>query len=139
MRPLRILLLAALALLVAPAVATAGEDRVFFPGNCETNSYKPKTIIIACADGNFVLRKVKYSSYGESTARGTSTARVNDCEPNCGRGTFRNYAASFTLSRPRQCGDVMQFRRIVVRFTDERPEGFGTRTAESVPCSDAPS
>ena len=141
MSSLRLLLplTAVAASLALPAAAGAGGgERVFFPGDCETNAYKPRTITVACADGNFQVRRISWTTYGSSSARGTGTARVNDCQPTCAGGRFRNYPARVVLSRVTQCGDVPQFRRLAVTFTRTRPRGFSVTERRSTPCADAP-
>jgi hypothetical protein len=131
---------AVLAIALPASVASAQSDklRVFFPKDCQQNVYKPKSFVVTCADANFEVRKVKYSSYGEKVARGTGTARINDCEPNCAAGTFKKYPVRFKLSRVRQCGDVPQFRRLTVVFTGDRPAGEDRRMRQPFRCADAP-
>lgn len=130
---------AALTLAAAPAVASADDHlRVFFPGDCETNSYKPKKIVVACADANFFVKKIKYIAYGDTNAHGTGVARVNDCDPNCAAGEFHSYDVAVRLSRVKQCGDVPQFTRLRVIFSGDRPAGMDRRETQRRPCADAP-
>ncbi|HEU4657043.1 MAG TPA: hypothetical protein VFR97_05940 [Capillimicrobium sp.] len=130
---------AALTLAAAPAVASAQDDlRVFFPGNCERNAYKPSKIVVACADAGFVVKKIRWGAYGDTRAVGAGTARVNDCDPDCAGGTFHSYDAKVTLSRVRQCGDVPQFTRLKVTFTGDRPKGMDRSETQRRPCAEAP-
>lgn len=139
-RTLLALTAAAVALAAAPAVASAQDDqiRVFFPGDCVTNAYKPKKITLACADAGAVLNKVKYISYGEQVARGTGVARVNDCEPDCASGTFHKYDVRFRLYRVKQCGDVPQFTRLRYRYVGPKPPGSDRALSLRYPCANAP-
>ena len=127
--------------LPASAFAGSGSDKlhVFFPKDCQTNVYKPKSFVVTCADANIMVKKVDYSRYGEKTARGTGTARINTCDPSCVEGTFKNYPVSFKLSKVRQCGDVPQFRRLTIRFTGTKPKGQRRVMRQPFICANAPS
>ena len=109
-----------------PAAGTGGSDRVLFPANCRTPVYKPARIVVTCADANFILQRIRWSSWTATRAVGTGTARVNSCNPDCAAGKFASYPARVTLTLPRQCraGRPLQFVRIAVTFTGERPAGF---------------
>ena len=58
-------------------------------------------IVVACADGNNRLARIKWQSYGTDAASGTATAVVNDCEPNCAAGEFHRFRAVVTLTKPK--------------------------------------
>lgn len=122
------LLVAAVAATQAPAAASAPAgtgDRVLFAANCRTPVFKPKRIIVTCADANFVVQGINWSSWTSVRATGRGVARVNDCNPSCAAGTFRSYPVRVTLSRPTLCrSGLTQFVRIAVRFTAEKPHGF---------------
>ncbi|HEY8584360.1 MAG TPA: hypothetical protein VIL49_15490, partial [Capillimicrobium sp.] len=129
------LITAALALATAPAVASAQDDlRVFFPGNCERNSYKPKAVQVFCADGGMRIAGIKYSSYGSDSAVGSGVATVNLCEPDCAAGNTEKYDADLRMSRVRQCGDVPQFTRLRVTFPDGAPKGFRKGVTQRFGC-----
>jgi hypothetical protein len=134
--------IAATALLAAavPAVASAHSDhlRVFFPGDCQTNAYKPKSITVFCGDGGMPISKIRWTAYGAKQANGRGTASVNDCDPNCAAGTSTNYRAQLHLSRVRQCGDVPQFTRLRVTFLGKAPKGFKNGVRQTFRCADAP-
>ena len=130
---------AALTLAALPAVASAQDGlRVFYPGDCQTNEYKPKNITVACADAGIRVTGITWERYGTKRAAGHGVGRVNDCEPNCAAGTTRRYHAHVTLSRVRQCGDVPQFTRIRVTFPMGSPAGLRRGINDRVPCADAP-
>jgi hypothetical protein len=129
----------AAAALVPPAVAQSGGSlHVFFPNDCEQNVYKPRSITVACADSNFRLTKVRWSSYGATTAKGSATARIDTCNPNCVSGTFHSYPVSVGLSKVKQCGDVPQFTRLAVTFTATRPKGYSRVETQTFQCAEAP-
>jgi len=129
---------ATLPVATASAAGDGNELRVFFPGDCIDNVYKPKAITVACADGNFAVEKIKWTTYKPEGARGTGTAVVNLCEPTCVAGKYRRYPARVRLTRVRQCGDVPQFTRLVVTFTGQRPKGMDRVERQSYQCADAP-
>jgi hypothetical protein len=136
------LALAAVVAIAGPAASAsaAGSDnlRVFFPKDCQHNVFKPKAFVVTCADANFSVKRVKYTSYGAKRAAGTGVAVVNTCEPSCVAGTFQNFPVKFTLSRVRQCGDVPQFRRLTVTFTGKRPQGQSKTLRQPFTCAIPP-
>jgi hypothetical protein len=132
---LKVLPLAAV-LVVLVAIPAGSATKVLFPANCVKPTFKPKSIVVACADANNQLTRIKWQSYGSRTASGTATAKVNDCTPNCASGRFKSYPAVVTLSRPKNCGrGVTQFTRLVETFTHSRPSGTSRRLGVSFPCS----
>jgi hypothetical protein len=133
-----LIILATVLATVVPATVASAQLRVFFPRDCETNAYKPKSITVTCADDNFRVTKIRWSSYGVRSANGRGTARVNNCDPNCVEGTFASYPAKLRLTRVRQCGDVPQFTRLVLTFTGQRPEGMARTERQLFGCADPP-
>lgn len=128
----------AAAVFVPSAVAGGSGLHVFFPNDCQQNVYKPRSITVACAGANFRLTKVRWSSYGATTAKGSATARIDTCDPNCVSGTFHTYSVSVSLSKVKQCGDVPQFTRLAVTFTGTRPKGYSRVETQTFQCADPP-
>jgi hypothetical protein len=124
----------AAALLVLPATASSA-SKVYYPG-CATTDYKPRDAIVACGDGNFQLRKMKWSSWGSTSAKGSGKASLNTCEPNCAEGKFKNYAATVKLTKPKTCKDlgVKVFTRLEVDFTSKRPAGYKSTFKQKLAC-----
>ena len=115
--------------------ATAGQGRVLLLYNCERGRYKPRTVIVTCADANFRVRAIQWSSWTANEARGRGTALVNDCNPNCAGGTFRRYPVRLRDFRPRMTGGCVPgslFTRLGWRFPQSKPEGPRTGTARLV-------
>lgn len=124
------------ALVVLLAIPAGSATKVVFPANCGKPTFKPKSIVVACADANNRLTRIKWLTYGSRSASGTATAKVNDCDPNCVSGEVKNYPALVTLTRPRNCGGgVTQFTRLTETFTHSRPSGISKRLSVSFPCS----
>lgn len=137
-----LVLAAVLAVALPATVASAGSSstqlHVFFPKDCQHNVFKPKSIVVTCADANFMIKKITYSSYGTKSAKGSGTASVNGCDPNCAAGTFQSYPVTFALSRVGQCGDVPQFRRLTVTFTGAKPKGQAKTLVQPFRCGIPP-
>jgi hypothetical protein len=129
-------LIAALALLGAiggAALASGNARRVV--GNCLKSQVRPRTITVACADGNLVLAHVHWSSFGASSARATATYYVNDCKPYCAAGRFHSYPITLVLSKAKPCPDGKDdYRLATVGFTAKRPPGLGTSAAFPLFC-----
>jgi hypothetical protein len=109
--------------------ACGGSDtKVLFPAECTDPTYKPKQIVVTCADANTVVRGITWKSYGDETAAGSGTAYVNACDPNCAAGKFQKFPATVKLSGPKDCGkDRTQFTQLVVTYTGAGPvtQSFG--------------
>jgi hypothetical protein len=92
--------------------------------NCQKAQVKPGNFILTCADGNDVLSHLSWSSWTASSARGTGTDMVNDCQPYCAAGKFHSYPADVTFSRsvptPGHPGQHY-FSRVTLRFPGARP------------------
>ena len=125
----------AVGLLALAAVPAGSAPKTLFPANCGAPSYKPTRIVVACADGNNRLARIKWQSYGTDAASGTATAVVNDCEPNCAAGEFHSFRAVVTLNKPKDCGRYRQFTRLVERFTDDKPDPTGSKVTQRFPCA----
>jgi hypothetical protein len=121
-----------------PAGAQSGGVRVFFPVDCMHNVFRPQSITVACADDNFRVTKIRWASYGQSSASGSGRARIDTCDPDCVSGTFRTYRVRVQLSRVRQCGDVPQFTQLVVTFRGMPPSGFTQTERQRFQCAEAP-
>jgi hypothetical protein len=107
-------------------VAASGQGRVLLIYNCERGRYKPRRVIVTCADANFRVRSIRWSSWTRREARGRGTALVNDCDPNCAQGTFRRYRIRLRAFRPRLTGGCVPgslFTRLGWRFPQRKPRG----------------
>ena len=82
---------------------TVAGFRRFYLANCDQLRYRPRRLIIACGDGNFQLRGMRWRSWNGARARGSATALLNDCIPYCAEGRFHRMRARIVASRPRIC------------------------------------
>jgi hypothetical protein len=70
---------------------------------------RPRSIVVACGDGNFYVTGIRWQVWGHGLAQGSGTAHRNVCVPNCAAGRFRTYAATVTLSGPIRCKGKLVF------------------------------
>jgi hypothetical protein len=80
-----------------------GKNRVYFPSRCYNTATKPRSIIVACGDGNFQLKSLRWKRWNKPRAKARGRAWINDCVPYCAAGTFHSYPARVVLSRPFYC------------------------------------
>jgi hypothetical protein len=111
----------------AALAATGGSSGKPFAINCYKEQFKPKRITIACGDAGIWLGKLKWSSWGQSSAKGTGVYNQNDCTPDCADGKIKSYPVDVTLSKPKSCSGQTQlaFKHAALTFTGTRPPGPG--------------
>lgn len=117
----------AMAALALPALGSA--DKAYAPKNCTKPRVEPRTIYIACGDGNFYVRVKKWSFFNGREAGGRGKAFANDCVPDCAEGSFHKYRVKIHLTKVRKkiCGGrrVPMFQKIELRFKHRTPSGLG--------------
>jgi hypothetical protein len=79
-----------------------GVLRVYFPSRCFNFRQRPRNVIVACGDGNFQLRQMRWRRWARPVARGL----VNDCIPYCAAGSFHRIPIRVRLSDRRLCRNV---------------------------------
>jgi hypothetical protein len=120
------LLLAALAA-AAPPVYTGCSHR---------HQVRPAEIVIACADANFYVNRLRWTRWGSRDAVAAGTAHENDCTPYCAAGHFHAYPATLRLSQPVTCvKGRREFARIGWRFTAAKPAGVPRSGSFALSCS----
>jgi hypothetical protein len=140
MRKLRFLIaVAALAALAVPAAPAAAQDddRRLLINDCKRGKFKPKRVIVTCADANFRLRGLRWSKWGDDEALGRGTAVVNDCDPNCAQGEFHTYPIRVRAYRARLTGGCVPgwlFTRLAWRFPAAKPGGMPRRGRTRLVC-----
>ncbi len=128
-------LVLAVALLGLAAVTAAGASHTLIPDCGDGAAYKPKSVIIACGDGAFRIAKLKWSSWGKSSAAGHGTAKVNTCTPNCAQGKFKSYPVTLTADKPGACPSGKRaFKRLTYTFTGKKPSGVKRTAHVARPC-----
>jgi hypothetical protein len=84
---------------------------------------RPHRILFACADGNFYVDHLRWSSWAARSASGLGVGHQNDCMPYCAAGHFHAYPrVSIRLGRPETCTRSRRlFTRITYRFLGRKP------------------
>jgi hypothetical protein len=139
----RAVLSAALVVLALAATAAATAAGSATPGfyGCRVYTVKhpaavvrPRSIVVACGDGNFYLTGIHWASWTAAKATGTGTGHQNDCTPNCAAGHFHAYPARLTLTKPRSCDGHKVFTTLEWRFTRTTPKGIALSGATTFNC-----
>lgn len=85
---------------------------------------RPRTILVACGDGNFFVTHLRWSHWNITDATGVGIGHQNDCRPDCARGHFHFYRVALRLFRPEGCTDGRrEFTRLSYRFVSSKPSG----------------
>jgi hypothetical protein len=119
--------------LVLAAGATAPVGASGLPSflGCEGThaAIRPHSIVFACADGNFYVNGLRWSSWTAESATAVGIGHQNDCTPFCAAGHFHAYpSVSIRLGRPETCrGGRRLFTRVTYRFPREKPPGQKNR------------
>ena len=58
-------------------------------------------MITASVDGSLYVTAIIWRGWGTGEAVGTGTAHVDNCKPDCARGTFYQHPATITLTGPK--------------------------------------
>ena len=83
---------------------------------------RPKTLTLACADGNSLAVDLVWSSWGSKTATAAGVYTWNTCVPYCAASkTWDRTAASFTLSDPVHTKAGWLFEKLTVHITGKAP------------------
>ena len=129
------------ALAVSPAVGVSRAATVQQTGFIGCRAYtakapvavsvRPNSIVISCADGNFYVDHLRWSSWAAAAAVATGTAHINNCTPDCAAGHFQSYPLHVRLFYRQACavGAVQDnhviFARLSWRFTGAKPANAG--------------
>jgi hypothetical protein len=71
---------------IAPVVSCSGELKS-----------QPETILLS-GDGSIFVNDLSWTGWGSAGATGHGTLKIDNCEPNCAQGSFKNYAATIVLN-----------------------------------------
>jgi hypothetical protein len=121
---LRALTLSILVSAFAPSAAPARAWTPVFQGCLTGAQVRPKTIVVACGDGNFFITGLRWATWAPTAASAIGTGRENDCKPYCAAGHFHTYPIVLRLSRPEPCSNGRtEYTRFRYRFTSAKPTG----------------
>jgi hypothetical protein len=104
--------------------------------NCVKASSRPKSLTLACGDGNTVLKGLKWSSFGGATAQAKGTFVMNTCEPNCAAGKDVSYPVTVKATSPRTCKKgVRVYNKLTLQFTGRAPKSSSTLKRWTLGCA----
>jgi hypothetical protein len=124
-----------------PLVDGAAADPRFHGGrvyvaneNCSGRTYRPTSIVLACADGGLVATRIRFRSYGGARALGSAELRVHECIPDCAESrAYRTYTVSLTLRDVVRCEGTLFYSRVTYTFVGPQPPGWGPPRADIEP------
>jgi hypothetical protein len=102
--------------------------------NCGPLVSAPRTLVLACADGNYSLSKLAWRGWGAATAKASGTATANDCTPNCAAGHFHSYRVMVTAGKRVACGRAKVYTRLTLVYPGKRPAGIAARDVQTLAC-----
>lgn len=109
-------------------------------GSCFRAPFRPRTVILTCADANWQLRGLRWPRWNGRVARGNGYSYENDCNPFCAAGQFHRYPVRVTASDPRlqTCNGrrVFVYQRLRITYTGSRPVGRNRSNRRSGKCLD---
>jgi len=73
-----------------------------------THAYKPRRLNPS-VDGSLFVTGMRWELWNAHRARGTGTAHVNDCDPDCADGHYSEHRVTVRLGRPRELCDARFF------------------------------
>ncbi len=98
--------------------------------NCRYGIRRPKAIVFACGDGNWLVNRLRWSRWGGRVAIGTGIERQKSCDPSCAAGRIVSQPVTVRLYRRRACAGRthLYYRSATLVYNS------GRRAAVSVPC-----
>jgi hypothetical protein len=84
---------------------------------------RPATYPLSCGDGNIGLLKVKWTSFGGSSAKGTGSLAVNGCDPNCAAGKTTRTSVTIVATKPKTINGKRTYSRIALTGASGKPAG----------------
>jgi hypothetical protein len=133
--------LSVLALTAPPARSQA--TTIALPNCLGKPEIKPLTIVFTCADGGFLVERLKWTGWGNTFAAAVGTASVNDCNPNCAGGHYHHYPMVVIANGRQTCLNRQSaYLRVTYAFVGRSPfpaDAPGTLTpSQSFPCRPMP-
>jgi hypothetical protein len=98
---------------------------VVWTGCTHKASVRPAEIVVACADANFYVDRLRWTRWTATEAIASGVGHRNDCKPYCAAGHFRASPLAIRLSRVVEC---VPGRREFSRIT-------WNGGSETLPCS----
>ena len=129
-----------LLVLAVPSTARAGGS-TSATRDCLHTAMRPRSIVLACADANWYVKRLTWRSWGVERATGSGIFHFNDCIPDCADGTFhvrhgrtRSPAGAGVDRHTCGCSRAPRSRTTVPgRVTFTSPQGSSARCPEEPP------
>lgn len=96
--------------------------------DCQTASYEPATIILACGDGGISATRISWTSWAATSATGTAVIVANLCNPDCAQGSTGSFPAAITLSGVTTGSSGTIFSSLTANFAGPSPSGTPSET-----------
>jgi hypothetical protein len=111
-----------LAMTAATATAASAAPPRWLPDCLGKPRVQPRSVTLACADGNFGVERVTWLGWGTLRAVGIGTAYANDCLPSCVDGHTHRYPAVLILTGQQRCASgQIAYRTITYAFVGRSP------------------
>jgi hypothetical protein len=107
-----------LLLSVGTAAPTSASASRTYAAKCFHVAYKPHSILFACADGGFYVKRLHWRHWSSHWAVASGVFHANDCTPDCARGTFHRRRGILLLTRRLACPSIGKFvfRHVTIRY-----------------------
>jgi hypothetical protein len=76
---------------------------------CDGHLYKPRKVILACADANLYVTGLHYSAYSGTEAKANGVFHLNDCTPDCAGGRFHAHGGMIRFFDVVHCADGRRY------------------------------
>ena len=106
--------------LVAGAAASAAPPRLL-PTCARALVAQPRSVVFACADGNFYADGLTWSGWGRARATAHGNAHVNDCTPYCAAGRFHTFPVVVYAYGSQRCRGRNAYLGVGWSFPGRRP------------------
>ena len=115
----------------APTTTPPALPVVVTCANGSPGGIKPTTLYYGCATGDDSVTGITWSSWGATSALGTATYNVNQCDPDCAAGNDTSVSATITLTDPAPTEGVLVFQNLSISTANgtlsvSLSEGAGT-------------
>ncbi len=101
------------------------KDSEVLTWDCETAEYKPETIMLTCADGGWLVYKIKWQTWTKTGAIGTGYFSENLCDPNCAAGRRVEAPVNIALTDLTPYEGKFYLRALDIRTPDEKDFPWG--------------
>lgn len=107
------LVLAALAVLLAGCGSSSGDGTATVVIDCLGAQHsEPQEVESCAADQGIVVRKIKWTAWGQDPAYGQGIAIANTCVPYCAAGNYKQTPVVLVASNPQPCDGKDFYKRV---------------------------